>query len=880
MKRYALALLFAVLAVSAVCGEEPLFEVIPPEKVPFLYPDPPREGAADFFPVAREGEALCVIVHPAAASAAALAAGREFQRYLELVTGAKFRLLADDRPLPTDLAAIHLGDTVLGRSVDLALPELRYGEDVFPNARGFLVKTLDRKTLLIRGPEEKATEHGIVGFLKRYCGVRQFWPGRPGGLGDVVPKRPDLALPEIEWRDWPYFFSVTFSQRQFGGSRPALDFYRRHQTLPAGENYNRWLPPAKFAESHPEYYPLVNGERRVPKEEDGSHGWQPCISNPEVPRVMAEAVIEFFRENPGAPGINFSINDGGGDCACEGCHALDAPGTDYATREGIEDRYLYLANRVCEIVAREFPNKRIVHLAYAAARHPSAKHPPHANLLPVLTWPDNFFAQWDRWMRAGPRHMGIYLHHNDTFAILPKHDPHRIARVIRYAVASGKARVFYMEMHTQWPFNDIIPHVTAELLWDPRQDVEKLIAEAFATFYGPAAPAMGRYSRILREGYDRWLEAEGLPHLHGKDVGSGRNGRSIEQFRVLSPEEAARAGAALDEAASLAAGDETVSQRLALVRAQFDLQEMALRQAWSVFRLRDAAPRSLAEAEALVQDARLVYELSPQMQRHIEEVLDKPPLKDWALYRLTTRPVTIFEEMESGIPGPEARAALGSGIAAAADFLRAELGPEPAAAWWRERQNAETDSELAAAFASAVERSLGSVPVNLLSDPGFEIAGRERAPDEFALSEEIELDLDEAQGLGMRQWFTDRSAYRCALSPKEPRSGRYSLMLESAYRARFSVGVKTEPGTRHRVGLWFRRNDGKASYQFAVDARLADGSFTTLARVPVSETPDVWREIATEVVTPPGASYLTLRLYIDRQATGARCWIDDAMIAK
>ncbi|MDP1591527.1 MAG: hypothetical protein Q8M07_27475, partial [Prosthecobacter sp.] len=105
MRRYALALLLAVLAASAAGGDEPLFEVVPPEKVPFLYPDPPREGAADFFPVAREGEALCVIVHPANASAAALAAAREFQRYLELVTGAKFRLFADDRPLPADLAS-------------------------------------------------------------------------------------------------------------------------------------------------------------------------------------------------------------------------------------------------------------------------------------------------------------------------------------------------------------------------------------------------------------------------------------------------------------------------------------------------------------------------------------------------------------------------------------------------------------------------------------------------------------------------------------------------------------------------------------------------------------------------------------------------------
>jgi len=31
---------------------------------------------------------------------------------------------------------------------------------------------------------------GVVGFLKRYAGVRRYWPGNPGGLGDRrSPKR-------------------------------------------------------------------------------------------------------------------------------------------------------------------------------------------------------------------------------------------------------------------------------------------------------------------------------------------------------------------------------------------------------------------------------------------------------------------------------------------------------------------------------------------------------------------------------------------------------------------------------------------------------------------------------------------------------------------
>ena len=73
--------------------------------------------------------------------------------------------------------AVHIGDTTVGQATPTNLPELRYGKKRFPNLGGFLIKTLSRNILLIRGGNDDATAHGIVGFLRRYVGVRQFWPG-------------------------------------------------------------------------------------------------------------------------------------------------------------------------------------------------------------------------------------------------------------------------------------------------------------------------------------------------------------------------------------------------------------------------------------------------------------------------------------------------------------------------------------------------------------------------------------------------------------------------------------------------------------------------------------------------------------------------------
>src|SRR4029078_5261112 len=123
---------------------EKAFQVMPPDKVAFNYPAPPHEAGSGFFPIADKGEARCVIVQPATASPAAQAAVRALQAYLGLATGARFTVIGDDKPVPEGMASIHVGDTVVGKTTDLHLPELRYGDEGFPNLSGYLIKTLDR----------------------------------------------------------------------------------------------------------------------------------------------------------------------------------------------------------------------------------------------------------------------------------------------------------------------------------------------------------------------------------------------------------------------------------------------------------------------------------------------------------------------------------------------------------------------------------------------------------------------------------------------------------------------------------------------------------------------------------------------------------------
>lgn len=876
----ALIWLMAMLLFSTTTArtDERVFEVVPPDKIAFNYPLSPREGTADFFVIAEKGEARCVIVQSADSSQQSRAAVGALARYLELATRAKFKVVDDDAVVPRGMAAIHVGDTVIGRTVEIDLPKLRYGDERFPNLRGYLVKTVDRRTLVIRGVDEVATNHAIVGFLKLYVGVRQYWPGAPGGLGDVIPGRPSLALPEIEWRDWPYYLSFQMSMKPFGTERPVLDFYRRNGTLPPGENYNRWMPPGRFAKEHPEYYALVNGKRLKPKDSDGAKGWQPCVSNPEVQQAMGNAVLNYFREHPQSAGINFSINDGGGDCTCDDCRALDAPNADYSGGIGISDRYVFLSNRVCEIVGREFPHKRIVYLAYAAAARAPIQVKPHPMLLPVLTTP-NTFQRWDEWIKTGAGQLGHYVHHDDMVAIFPKMDVHQHARRILYAVGSGKARTFYMEAHPQWPFADVVPYITSELLWDPRQDVDKLLDDYFDSFYGSAAEPMRDYYATLRQGYERWLAEEGTPHWFGKDMSSYHRNKVMEQFRVLSPEEATRAAAALRKAADAGEDDPTVSQRIQVIQATFEIQKLALERAWAAFRLRDESPASEREARRVIEDARLVYARTAQARKHIEQVLEQPPHDQWRLFRKYSRPMARYEELKSGTPGPQIRSTISTGLYRTEQVLRRELGGEKAAAWWRERRTSETVPDLTSAFKAAEQRALKPEPKNLVADAGFERTAAELTDEVNATLIEIVLTPQQVRQAGIHLTFPDRTPYRCVVTQNKAHSGRYSLMLEHCSRGRFTRHVSAVPGTRYRAGLWFYHDKGAASqYSFTVDARLQDGTYRTLSTLNIPNEPGVWRQYVSEVIAPPTATNIFLRLYASNQAADARCWIDDLLL--
>ena len=136
---------------------------------------------------------------------------------------------------------------------------------------------------------------------------------------------------------------------------------------PFVHSFDMLVPPSLF-ESHPEYFPLIAGQRR--------RGYvQRCLSNPDVLRIATQQVQRWIQEHPEANIISVSQNDTFNNCQCPQCKALD-------DSEGSPaGSLLRFVNAIADAVAKEHPNVRIDTLAYQYTRKPPNTLRPHKNVI-------------------------------------------------------------------------------------------------------------------------------------------------------------------------------------------------------------------------------------------------------------------------------------------------------------------------------------------------------------------------------------------------------------------------------------------------------------------------------------------------------------------
>ncbi len=419
-------------------------------------------------------------------------AALEIATYVDKMSGAALaveRVARDEEPgqTPTPILLDRLAEQAGLRA-----------EATTRSKEAFRVQADDRR-VLIAGESPRAVLYGAYALLEQ-LGCRWFMDGE---IGEVVPALETVAVPDLELREQPAFFT-----RSIWGSEWFRDSAWKVRNrvgglgMDTGHAWSGLLPPDRYFAQHPEYYPLVNGVRSA---------GQLCTSNREVVRLVAEAVIARFDADPERVSVSISPDDGRHFCQCDSCRALDDP--DYIEPSSgtvaVSDRFQVFYNEVARRVAARHPDRIMNFYAYSDYTLPPrhAEHAPpnlmmwlapirfcrlHAigsEICPARTRLLGLIEGWDR-VVSTKGYRGY--EYNLAECLVPFSKVSVYANDLPLLKRLGFAAV-NLETIASWAI--YAPHIylSARLAWDPDQDAEAIMADYYGKFLGPAGPHVKRY---------------------------------------------------------------------------------------------------------------------------------------------------------------------------------------------------------------------------------------------------------------------------------------------------------------------------------------------------------------------------------------------------
>lgn len=439
--------------------------------------------------------------------------------------------------------------------------------------------------------DQSGSLHAVYEFLERE-GVRWYWPGE---LGEVVPQKDSIALPEVDLVVEPDFVV----RRYFGPAYMQMtpDDLLWGRRLRTNQAYPVLGPGSqvhgmrgifgheKMKEAHPEYYALYGGERlNTP-----SHAHICWTSDGVMEEAVnyARAVFDLLD----APSVDFWPEDGIRMCECDGCSELSN-----------SDAVFGFLDRAARQLYETHPDRLVTSGAYSSYRLPPEnvdKFPP--NVVIIMAYARPGLDELETWGMAGATYEELFegwaskvepgnlitnSNHRSPAVLMPR------SLVVDLQNRKGRSLGDWNEVgHTQgtaihgelmggretgrqtWVLgpHHLNMYVNAKYLWDVDQDLDELLEEYYEAFYGPAAGSMREALEFAEASYTR---------------GQGRAGLSLDNRITLVQ----KLDAAREEA-----GETIYAERIAYLSEPFG----------SVEDLRDRQ-QALAEAEQVRMEAPLV----------------------------------------------------------------------------------------------------------------------------------------------------------------------------------------------------------------------------------------------------------------------------------
>ena len=372
----------------------------------------------------------------------------------------------------------------------------------------------------IRTGGGKGAVYGVVTLLERYLGVSYY-----AYKAYTFTPMSTVALPAIHISDKPAFrFRQTHG---YGNQDPDYERWFRLENSPeefAGNlwvhTFNRILPASVYGASHPEYYSLINGQRRP-----GSHS-QWCLTNPDVFELAAQKIDSIFKANPDMKMISVSQNDGNNTyCHCDACAKVDA-------YEGSPSGNLI---RFVNKLARRFPDKQFSTLAYLYSMHPPKHTKPLPNVNIMLCDIDckrevpltdnesgrDFMRALEGWGRISDNIFVWDYGINFDNMVSPFPNFHIIQKNMQLFKKNHATMVFEQINSTKGTdLGELRSYMMAKLMWDPYQNADSLMRVFVHGYYGAAAPYIYKYvamitGALLSSHTPLWIYDSPISHKNG-----------------------------------------------------------------------------------------------------------------------------------------------------------------------------------------------------------------------------------------------------------------------------------------------------------------------------------------------------------------------------
>jgi len=470
------------------------------------------KGKQETFVASENGKATCVIVVPVKADAKDTRAAEELQKWFKEICNISFPIVKEDK-MPKDKKIISIGNTSLAKNTNLGV----LSQNIKPEGYAIIEKG---DNLFLLGGTRRGPMFAVFALLEEDLGVR--WYTKKGET--KIPKAEDLIIKYV-----PRQFNPSFDTR-FPGLEETYsnaDFNLRNRMNPwfgaripeeLGGNTFSWnvchssfamLSPDEYFKDHPEYFSMING-KRVPK--------QLCYSNPEVIKILTEKTKELLKQDD-YKYIAISPQDGEPLCDCDKCNALDKP-------EGTKAATLITAlNKICDNIKDEYPDKRIITLAYLDYYTPPKTIVPNKNIT-VLVCSDshdwNFpFCRFDetdkfskglkRWIDMGADTLSWFYVTNYEHTVMPNPNMLLVGENIK-ELQKAKVGGVFLQSDTWGTGSDssaMRAWVWGKKLWNPDLNTKSLMKDFVYGYYKESAEPIWKYQELL---LSIWEKNHKKPH--------------------------------------------------------------------------------------------------------------------------------------------------------------------------------------------------------------------------------------------------------------------------------------------------------------------------------------------------------------------------------